>query len=72
MIETQVLNAGNRKSEAQNAIEEQLQKIWHSAGTDCYDLKQVELVEKLDQIVPGDFGKRISHRTAAPNVLRQH
>ena len=58
MIEISVLNAGIRNSEVQKAIEEQLQKIWHGAGTDYYNLKQVELAEKLDQIAPGDFGKK--------------
>lgn len=53
-----VLNTGIRHPEVQKALEEQLGKIWHGAGTDFYNLKQVELAEKLDQIAPGDFRKK--------------
>lgn len=53
-----VLNTGIRHPEVQKALEEQLSKIWHGAGTDFYNLKQVELAEKLDQIAPGNFRKK--------------
>jgi len=53
-----VLNAGIRNPTVQKAIEEQLRKIWHAAGTDYYNEKQVELAEKLDKIAPGDFEKK--------------
>ena len=53
-----VLNAGIRNPEVQRAIEEQLKKIWHAAGTDFYNEKQVELAEKLDEITPGNFEKK--------------
>lgn len=53
-----VLNAGIRNPDVQKAIEEQLRKIWHAAGTDYYNEKQVELAEKLDEIAPGDFEKK--------------
>jgi len=53
-----VLNTGIRHPEVQKALEEQLQRIWHAAGTDFYNLKQVELAEKLDQIAPGNFKKK--------------
>jgi len=53
-----VLNAGIRNPTVQKAVEEQLKKIWHAAGTDYYNEKQVELAEKLDEITPGDFEKK--------------
>ncbi len=53
-----VNNAGIRHPEVQRAIEEQLNKIWHAAGTDFYIEKQVELAEKLGQITPGNFQKK--------------
>jgi len=53
-----VLNAGIRNPKVQRAIEEQLNKIWHAAGTDYYNEKQVALAEKLDEITPGDFEKK--------------
>ena len=53
-----VLNTGIRHPEVQKALEDQLDKIWHAAGTDYYNLKQVELAEKLDEIAPGKFKKK--------------
>ena len=53
-----VLNAGIRNPEVQRAIEAQLKKIWHAAGTDYYNERQVELAEKLDEIAPGGFEKK--------------
>ncbi len=53
-----VLNVGIRNPEVQRAVEEQLKKIWHAAGTDFYNEKQVELAEKLNEITPGDFEKK--------------
>lgn len=53
-----VLNTGIRHPEVQKALEEQLCKIWHAAGTDYYNMKQVELAEKLDEIAPGNFRKK--------------
>lgn len=35
-----VLNAGIRNPNVQRAIEKQLKKIWHAAGTDYYNEKQ--------------------------------
>ncbi|MBS7616653.1 acetyl ornithine aminotransferase family protein [Candidatus Bathyarchaeota archaeon] len=53
-----VLNAGIRHPEVQKAVEEQLNKIWHAAGTDYYNLKQVELAEALEKVTPGNFRKK--------------
>lgn len=54
-----VLNVGIRNPEVQKAVEEQLNKIWHAAATDFYNVKQVELAEKLSEIAPGDFEKKV-------------
>jgi len=53
-----VLNTGVRNTIVQKAIEQQLKKIWHSAGTDYFNEKQVELGEKLAEITPGQFKKK--------------
>jgi 4-aminobutyrate aminotransferase len=53
-----VLNTGIRHPTVQKAIEEQLDKIWHAAGTDFYNLPQVELAEELGKITPGNFEKK--------------
>ncbi len=53
-----VLNAGIRNPEVQAAIEKQLKKIWHAAGTDYYNEKQVKIAEELNRITPGDFDKK--------------
>jgi len=53
-----VLNTGIRHPEVEKAIREQLRKIWHAAGTDFYNLPQVELAEELDKITPGKFEKK--------------
>jgi 4-aminobutyrate aminotransferase len=53
-----VLNVGIRNPDVQKAIEEQLKKIWHAAGTDYYNEKQMAIAEKLDEITPGDFEKK--------------
>jgi 4-aminobutyrate aminotransferase len=53
-----VLNTGIRHPEVQKALEQQLRKIWHAAGTDYYNLEQVELAEALEKITPGNFEKK--------------
>lgn len=54
-----VLNVGIRNPVVQKAVSQQLDKIWHAAGTDFYNVKQVELAEKLSEIAPGDFEKKV-------------
>ncbi|MCD6301016.1 MAG: acetyl ornithine aminotransferase family protein [Staphylothermus sp.] len=41
------------------AVEEQLHKLGHAAGTDFYNPYQVMLAEKLVSIMPGDFDKKV-------------
>ncbi len=41
------------------AVEEQLHKLGHAAGTDFYNPYQVMLAEKLVSIMPGDFEKKV-------------
>jgi 4-aminobutyrate aminotransferase len=64
-----VLNTGIRHPEVEKAIREQLRKIWHAAGTDFYNLPQVELAEELDKITPGKFEKK-TFPTAEPKALK--
>jgi 4-aminobutyrate aminotransferase len=53
-----VLNTGIRHPEVQKALEEQMNRIWHAAGTDYYNVKQVELAEELEKVTPGEFRKK--------------
>ncbi len=53
-----VLNTGIRHPEVQKAVEGQLNRIWHGAGTDYYNLEQVELAEELEKVAPGNFDKK--------------
>ncbi len=41
------------------AVEEQLHRLGHAAGTDFYNPYQVMLAEKLVSIMPGDFEKKV-------------
>ena len=41
------------------AVEEQLHRLGHAAGTDFYNPYQVMLAEKLVSIMPGDFDKKV-------------
>ncbi len=54
-----VLNTGHVHPKVRKAVEEQLQKLWHFAGTDFYYEAQVKLAEMLVDITPGDFEKRV-------------
>jgi len=54
-----VLNYGYSHPRIIRAIVKQAKKLTHFAGTDFYYPAQVELAEKLIQITPGDFPKKV-------------
>ena len=54
-----VLNYGYSHPKLIRAIERQATKLTHFAGTDFYYESQVELAEKLVEITPGKFPKRV-------------
>ncbi len=54
-----VLNYGYSHPRIVSAVEQQLKKLTHFAGTDFYYEAQVELAECLTKITPGNFSKRV-------------
>ena len=54
-----VINTGHRHPRVLQALEEQMGKFLHFAGTDFYYGIQVELARRLVEITPGDFGKKV-------------
>jgi len=54
-----VANVGHANPELIKAVRDQADKIMHNAGTDFYNELGVELAEKLCDITPGNFAKRV-------------
>ncbi len=54
-----VASVGHANPEVVKAVKEQAEKITHNAGTDFYNVPQVEVAERLVRITPGDFEKRV-------------
>jgi 4-aminobutyrate aminotransferase len=54
-----VLNYGYSHPRLIRAVERQMRKLTHFAGTDFYYEAQVELAERLASITPGKFEKRV-------------
>ena len=54
-----VLNTGHCHPDVVRAVQEQAGRLMHFAGTDFYYDNQTRLAEKLTQIVPGDFPKKV-------------
>ena len=54
-----VVNAGYSHPKIVKAIQDQAAKLIHFAGTDFYYESQVELAERLGNLVPGDWQKKV-------------
>ena len=54
-----VTNVGHGNEKVIKAIEEQIRRFVHFAGTDFYYEIQVELAKKLNEITPGNFDKKV-------------
>jgi 4-aminobutyrate aminotransferase len=54
-----VLNYGYSHPKLIRAVKQQATKLTHFAGTDFYYESQVELAEKLVDLTPGNFAKRV-------------
>ncbi|MCX6815012.1 MAG: acetyl ornithine aminotransferase family protein [Candidatus Aenigmarchaeota archaeon] len=54
-----VANVGHSNPEVVKAIRSQTEKILHNAGTDFYNEPAVALAEKLCEITPGSFSKKV-------------
>ncbi len=54
-----VANVGHCNPDVAEAVRKQTQKILHNASTDFYNEIEIELAEKLADVTPGNFPKRI-------------
>jgi len=54
-----VVNTGHCHPDVVRAIQKQAGELMHFAGTDFYYESQVRLAERLTQIVPGSFAKKV-------------
>jgi len=54
-----VVNTGHCHPDVVRAIRDQAGQLMHFAGTDFYYENQVRLGERLAQIAPGEFGKKV-------------
>ncbi|MFZ1022586.1 MAG: acetyl ornithine aminotransferase family protein [Thermoplasmata archaeon] len=54
-----VLNTGHCHPAVVQAIREQAGKLTHFAGTDFYYENQTRLAQKISEITPGDFSKKV-------------
>ncbi len=54
-----VVGTGHCHPDVIKAIEEQIRKLIHISGSDFYYTPQIELAEKLIEITPGDYDKRV-------------
>lgn len=54
-----VNNLGHIHPKVRKAVEEQLNKLWHFAGTDFYYEEQVKAAKALTEVAPGKFSKKV-------------
>ncbi|MCI4335352.1 MAG: acetyl ornithine aminotransferase family protein [Thermoplasmata archaeon] len=54
-----VLNVGHSHPDVVRAVQQQAAKLMHFAGTDYYYDVQVKLAQRLTEITPGNFGKKV-------------
>lgn len=54
-----VNNLGHIHPKVKKAVEDQLNKLWHFAGTDFYYEEQVKAARSLTEIAPGKFSKKV-------------
>ncbi len=54
-----VVGTGHCHPEVIRAVNEQIQKLIHISGSDFYYMPQIELAEKMIEITPGGYDKRV-------------
>ncbi len=54
-----VNNLGHIHPKVKRAVEDQLDKLWHFAGTDFYYEEQVKAARALTEVTPGKFSKKV-------------
>lgn len=54
-----VTNVGHVHPRVTDAVQKQLQKLWHFAGTDFYYEEQVNAAKAISEVTPGKFGKKV-------------
>lgn len=64
-----VTNTGYVNPHVKNAVMQQLEKLWHFAGTDFYYDVQVKLARKLVEITPGKFEKKVFYTNSGTESI---
>lgn len=64
-----VVNVGHCHPKVTKAIKEQAEKFLHFAGTDFYYEVQANLAEKLCQITPGNFDKKVYYGNSGAEAI---
>jgi len=54
-----VVGTGHCHPDVISAVEEQIRKLIHISGADFYYMPQIDLAEKLIEITPGEYDKRV-------------
>lgn len=54
-----VNNLGHIHPKVKRAVEDQLDKLWHFAGTDFYYEEQIKAARALTEVTPGKFSKKV-------------
>lgn len=54
-----VTNVGHVHPKVKRAVMEQLDKLWHFAGTDFYYEAQVNAAKAITEVTPGSFNKKV-------------
>ncbi|MCL4341293.1 MAG: acetyl ornithine aminotransferase family protein [Candidatus Thermoplasmatota archaeon] len=74
-----VTNVGHLNPHVTEAVEKQLHKLWHFAGTDFYYREQVDAAKAIASVTPGKFGKKVfftnsgtESNEAAIKVVKAH
>ncbi|HEC77001.1 MAG TPA: acetyl ornithine aminotransferase family protein [Thermoplasmatales archaeon] len=64
-----VVNTGHSHPKIVEAIKNQIERFLHFAGTDFYYDVQVKLAEKLCEITPGDFDKKVYYGNSGAEAV---
>ncbi len=74
-----VTNLGHLNPHVTEAVEKQLHRLWHFAGTDFYYKEQVDAAKAIAGVAPGKFGKKVfftnsgtESNEAAIKVVKAH
>ncbi|MCI0497499.1 MAG: acetyl ornithine aminotransferase family protein [Thermoplasmata archaeon] len=64
-----VTNTGHCHPRVVKAVHEQVDRLWHFAGTDFYYEAQVALAKRLVELTPGDFEKMVFFTSSGTEAI---